>query len=710
MRDVRREFAAAAPQSRWPFDALAEAIRDPVVIWSAWRDETGDIVDFVYEYVNEAAVNIIGIAPDELLGQRLLEILPVHRELGLYDRYRMVALTGESDLIQIPWFEDGNVAGAFEASVSVIGDCIVSVARDVTQRVLAERELEEAAELHQFLAENASERLVRLTNDGIVSFSSQPPGVGLEASDMLGIHFVKFVHPDDRQIVTEVLDAARSTGSTAQVDFRMASAAYDHFPWVALRATSVFDASAQLEFHLSIRDIEERRAAEQALAAAERMQRLILDTLAEGVVLGSDEEGIVNANRAATELLGLNAGSDTSHDQVSGSIGGSVGLFELDGSPLDPDDTPATRVRRTGQPERGRLLELRSPDAGSRWIEASAVLVDDEGEPDAADAEDAQDEAVARPVRVLTTFVDLTERVLAERRVEQERRLLHATFDSVHAGLMAVHGDGTIIEVNQRFRDLTRGPHQVGQKLADLTYEYSILDQDGVVLERDQQPIGRALAGEHITDMTTKLVWPDGIELIVLASASPIYSADGTVGAVLTVHDVTELRAAEEELRTMATVDQLTGLPNRRAVLARLDEAIERKASTSDELAVLFLDLDGFKSINDTLGHDAGDELLQAVAQRLTGTMRSTDLIGRMGGDEFVAVLERFSDEQTNFLAVRIETELSRPFLLDAGVATIGVSVGRAVHTASHTAETMLAAADVEMYRVKHERAGEPRS
>jgi len=710
MRDVRREFAAATPQSRWPFEALAEAIRDPVVIWTAWRDDAGDIVDFVYEYVNQAAVDIIGIAAEELVGQRLLEVLPIHRELGLYDRYRTVALTGQSDLIEIPWFEEGNVAGAFEASVSAIGDGIVSVARDVTHRVLAEKELAQAAELHQFLAENASERLVRLTDDGTVSFSSQPAGAGLEAADMTGIHFVKFVHPDDRQIVTEVLDSARSTGSTAQTDFRMASAAVGHYSWVALRATSVLDSTASLEFHLSIRDVEVRRAAEEALATAERTQRLILDTLAEGVVLGSDEEGIVKANRAATELLGLSAGSGSSHDGVGGSIGGSVGLYELDGSPLDPDDTPATRVRRTGQPERGRLLELRSLDAGSRWIEVSAVLVDDEGKPDAADAEDAQDEAVAKPVRVLTTFVDLTERVLAERRVEDERRLLHATFDSVHAGLMAVHGDGTIIEVNQRFRDLTRGPHHVGQKLADLTYEYSILDQDGVILDRDQQPIGRALAGEHITDMTTKLVWPDGTELIVLASASPIYSADGTVGAVLTVHDVTELRAAEDELRTMATVDQLTGLPNRRAVLARLDDAIERKASTSDELAVLFLDLDGFKSINDTLGHDAGDELLQAVAQRLTATMRSTDLIGRMGGDEFVAVLERFSDEQTNLLAVRIEAELSRPFLLDAGVATIGVSVGRAVHTASHTAETMLAAADVEMYRVKHERAGEPRS
>jgi diguanylate cyclase (GGDEF)-like protein len=223
------------------------------------------------------------------------------------------------------------------------------------------------------------------------------------------------------------------------------------------------------------------------------------------------------------------------------------------------------------------------------------------------------------------------------------------------------------------------------------------------------------------------LRWPDGSELVILASSSPIYDGDDIVGAVLTIQDVTALRSAEAELRKMATIDQLTGLPNRRAVLAhldaaierrsaalnrtaelpnrRVDDAIERQSAVSDQLTVLFLDLDGFKSINDTLGHAAGDELLCAVAQRLTAMMRSGDLVGRMGGDEFVAVLERLSPEHTAELAARIEMEIVRPFLLAAGIATIGVSVGQAVHTASHTTDSMLAAADVEMYLTKRARS-----
>jgi diguanylate cyclase (GGDEF)-like protein len=327
----------------------------------------------------------------------------------------------------------------------------------------------------------------------------------------------------------------------------------------------------------------------------------------------------------------------------------------------------------------------------------------------------------------LSTMIELTDRVDADHQADQDHQLLRATFDSVHAGLMAVSSDGKIIQVNQRFRDLTRGAHQVGQTLLALTYDYLICDEHGVPFEVRDRPIVRALAGETTSDLVTVLRWPDGVELIILASASPIYDGDDIVGAVLTIQDVTALRSAEAELRKMATFDQLTGLPNRRAVIAHLDEAIERRAAAlnrlaelpnrrvddaierqqaiSDHLTVLFLDLDGFKSINDTLGHEAGDELLCAVAQRLTAMMRSGDLVGRMGGDEFVAVLERLSPQDTADLATRLEAEISRPFRLAAGIATIGVSIGQAVFTASHTTDSMLAAADVEMYLIKHARS-----
>jgi diguanylate cyclase (GGDEF)-like protein/PAS domain S-box-containing protein len=425
-----------------------------------------------------------------------------------------------------------------------------------------------------------------------------------------------------------------------------------------------------------------------------------MDTLGEAVVLQSEEEGVLRANQAASELLGLAQAPEVTLEQISAF----ADIYEADGSPLDFDDTPAKRARRSGRHEQGRLLQLRMPDGSHRWIHVNAVVV--------GNADDTHRDAIKdvdvppRPVRVLSTMIDVTERVVAERRVDRERQLLHATFDSVHAGLLAVDANGIIIEVNQHFRDLARGPHQIGQKLADLTYDYSICDESRVPFEPHQRPIERALAGETVTDVTSLLRWPDGDELAVLVSASPIYAADDAVGAVLTMQAVTALRSAEAELRKMATIDHLTGLPNRRAVITHLDEAIERQPAANDQLAVLFLDLDGFKAVNDTLGHEAGDELLRAAAQRLTATIRSGDWIGRIGGDEFVAVLERLSPQDTADLAARIETEISRPFLLAAGTANIGVSIGRAIHTTSLTTKALIAAADREMYRIKRNRSG----
>jgi diguanylate cyclase (GGDEF)-like protein/PAS domain S-box-containing protein len=713
--------AAPQPADRWPFHVLADSIKDSVIIWSAYRDDTGDIVDFVYEYVNPAAEVNLGVSSSELLGKRMLEAVPVHRELGLFAPYRNVAVTGHTGLVEIPWNQIGGVVGAFEVTVSVLGDGIVSVGRNITERLDAEVELARSTEIRRFLAENNPDLLIRLTADGIVTYSSQPVGSSREAAELIGTHFADLVHPDDRGIVVDTLESARRTGSMTHADFRMASTASGEFPLVALSARCVVEDMEVCEFHIAVYGVREGRAAEQALAVAMRKQRVVLDTLREGVVLQSEEEGVLFANGAASELLGLVEAPAGVLDQ----IGAFADLYEADGSPLDFDDTPVKRARRSGRAERGRLLQLRLPDGSHRWIQVNAVLIDDQEDADGDVIEDLN--APPRPIRVLSTMIELTDRVDADHQADQDHQLLRATFDSVHAGLMAVSSDGKIIQVNQRFRDLTRGAHQVGQTLLALTYDYLICDEHGVPFEVRDRPIVRALDGETTSDLVTVLRWPDGVELIILASASPIYDGDDIVGAVLTIQDVTALRSAEAELRKMATFDQLTGLPNRRAVIAHLDEAIERRAAAlnrlaelpnrrvddaierqqaiSDHLTVLFLDLDGFKSINDTLGHEAGDELLCAVAQRLTAMMRSGDLVGRMGGDEFVAVLERLSPQDTADLATRLEAEISRPFRLAAGIATIGVSIGQAVFTASHTTDSMLAAADVEMYLIKHARS-----
>ncbi len=164
-----------------------------------------------------------------------------------------------------------------------------------------------------------------------------------------------------------------------------------------------------------------------------------------------------------------------------------------------------------------------------------------------------------------------------------------------------------------------------------------------------------------------------------------------------------KLQAVQEACRTQAARDSVTGLPNRLLFGDRLSEKLKRAKRLGNGLAVLFLDLDQFKLINDTLGHSAGDRLLQAVSERLQATLREMDTIARMGGDEFAMILTDFSDEQApGIVAGRVLATLCRPFDVDGHEHFITGSMGISIFpTDGEDAETLVRNADIAMYRAK---------
>ena len=168
----------------------------------------------------------------------------------------------------------------------------------------------------------------------------------------------------------------------------------------------------------------------------------------------------------------------------------------------------------------------------------------------------------------------------------------------------------------------------------------------------------------------------------------------GLANAVL-VHELERLKQTYQD---QATRDQLTGLLNRRGLVLTAEQI-------PGHLGVLFCDLDGFKGVNDTLGHAAGDELLEKVARRLEAAMRADSVLGRMGGDEFVVVAPGASDDDLAGLGRRIEIEIGKPFLLEAGMARIGVSIGAAhAKPGERDLDSLLGQADALMYEVKRSR------
>ncbi len=189
----------------------------------------------------------------------------------------------------------------------------------------------------------------------------------------------------------------------------------------------------------------------------------------------------------------------------------------------------------------------------------------------------------------------------------------------------------------------------------------------------------------------------------VLESVGSNLTADPAVqGLALNFRDISERKALEEQLRQLAFHDPLTLLANRTLFKDRVQHALTLTQRGSRTVAVLFLDLDNFKTINDSLGHDAGDRLLQAVAQRIVKNTRSSDTVARLGGDEFAILLERVSSpaEAQEVAASLIET-LGLPFALNAAEVRVAASIGVALSTCAGGTESLLGNADIAMYHAK---------
>ena len=204
------------------------------------------------------------------------------------------------------------------------------------------------------------------------------------------------------------------------------------------------------------------------------------------------------------------------------------------------------------------------------------------------------------------------------------------------------------------------------------------------------------------TEREDTLQRPDGSTVRVAYTVSPIAKDGRGIGAVIVLRDVTRQRALERDLRHQALHDGLTGLPNRKLVLDRLEHAMTRARAGAGPVGVLYLDLDGFKRVNDSLGHNAGDLLLRTAADRLTAALRPQDTVARLGGDEFAVLLEDADPATVERLAQACVDALGSPFLVHGREVAVSVSIGVVPGAANHTdADEVLRNADVAMYAAK---------
>jgi diguanylate cyclase (GGDEF)-like protein/PAS domain S-box-containing protein len=284
---------------------------------------------------------------------------------------------------------------------------------------------------------------------------------------------------------------------------------------------------------------------------------------------------------------------------------------------------------------------------------------------------------------------------------EKERAV--ATLDSMGDAVISTDLSGRVTYVNAAAERMTgwRPEEAAGQP-----FEHVFRIIDGVSRQSCPNPMDLAVGLNETVGLTANcvLIRRDGIECPIEDSAAPIHDRRGQVtGAVLVFRDVSAARAVSLQLSHLAAHDLLTDLPNRTLLNDRLSQAIASARRQRHRLAVLFLDLDRFKQINDTLGHEIGDGLLQSVARRLVESVRRSDTVSRQGGDEFVLLLSRVDEAEDAAASVqKVIKALAAPLDVDGHRLHVTASIGLSIYPDDgQDADTLIRNADVAMYRAK---------
>jgi diguanylate cyclase (GGDEF)-like protein/PAS domain S-box-containing protein len=405
-----------------------------------------------------------------------------------------------------------------------------------------------------------------------------------------------------------------------------------------------------------------------AVAAAETEVRRLLDELPEAILLVDDEGLVRSSNAAAHALFDLPSDDLVGHELADHTdLGERAQLSAAIDRAFDGVDVEPIQVEIHGGATRRIVVEvsLHLPP------HQADLHLDDR--------------------RLVVRLRDMTEREQQSHALDQARRRFHQAFQSAPTGMALVRlDDGRIVDANQSLAQmLRRRPDElVGCTLREFTHPDDV---------RAAQP-HRARLELGIVDsfrLDQRYRRRDG-EFVWARTRVSVAEDDGVMLAIHHIEDVTEQRRAAEQLRYAARHDELTGLPNR----AYLMQLLQERLTTHEvgEVAVLFIDLDQFKHVNDTLGHDAGDELLQTAADRLRSGLREDDVLARFGGDEFVVVLTGDPTE----VAERLRVAVRPPVDLGGHELFVTTSIGFAVNDApGMTPNDLLRDADGAMYRAK---------
>jgi diguanylate cyclase (GGDEF)-like protein/PAS domain S-box-containing protein len=560
---------------------------------------------------------------------------------------------------------------------------LYSIIHDITERKRAEEALLLSEQKYRNIVDYASVGIYRSTPDGTILMANPALAriLGYDTTDELqqrNLATDVYLTESERQTALQQFAA---NGYAIEEELRWRKK--DGTPiWVQLNAHAIDLQEGAEVYEGFVFDITERKLADQQIAAANAQRKAVLDAATRVSIIATDANGVITVfNSGAERMLGYAASDvigarnitelhlDTELVQHARRL-----TFEL-GEKLSGFDVLVRRATHEGLEEREWTYIGNNGEPITILLSVTA-LRDEHG----------------NLTGYLHVGTDVTERKLAEETLRQQSAAMTASMDGI--GILDGRLDFTY--VNDALAKLFGYPSPqeiIGRSLCDL-YEppeqVRFITTIVPLVQQRGRWRGEATGLRHDTSL-----FPQEISLT---------SIDGG-GMVAVVRDITERTYAEEQIKHLAYHDALTTLPNRLLFKDRVTVAISHAQRHESRVAVLFLDLDRFKVINDSLGHNIGDQLLQAVAARVQSCVRDSDTVARLGGDEFTLLLPELTHaEDAALVAQKILEAVRYPFHIEGREFYITTSIGISVFPEDGTdAETLIKAADTAMYQAKEQ-------
>jgi diguanylate cyclase (GGDEF)-like protein/PAS domain S-box-containing protein len=433
-------------------------------------------------------------------------------------------------------------------------------------------------------------------------------------------------------------------------------------------------------FGAFIQDISVRKQSEDELARERELLDVVLDSIDVAVLVCSSAGEVTMFNRAAREMHSLPSSRLAPEEWAA-----HYRLFAADGqTPLELEQVPLYRTLR-GETVDNTELTVKPLDGAPRFLFAS-------GRP--LHARDGSS------IGAVIALKDVTALKESARRLEASERSLRTITDNLPVLIGHVDRDGRYLFANATYETWLGVP-------AASAVGLPIREVMGEALYREHEPLlERSLAGETVR-FEVALPLGAGVRTVEITRIPDIHEGQYKGFYVLGA-DISAARLHEEALAKLARIDTLTGLPNRRAYLEHLADALQRAQRGGRGIGLMFLDVDHFKQVNDTLGHAAGDAVLHEFAQRVKGAVRVTDTVCRLAGDEFTVILEGLkSPQEAALVAAKILNAFEPAFALESGARYVSTSIGVAyADTFPVEIDQLGAEADKALYMAKREGRG----